>query len=88
MSERLNQEIRDFVVVFLEKKAKQQGKVIQGFDDDFQFLTSGLLDSFGFMELLTAVEANWNITVDLSEVEPTEFGQLDGFVRTVFERQK
>lgn len=48
--------------------------------DDLALLGSGLLDSYGFVALLTGAEDHFGLEVDLTLLDPSEFSTLGGIV--------
>jgi acyl carrier protein len=49
-------------------------------DDNTPLVGSGMLDSLGFLELISSVEQEFDLNCDFSEVEPEVFTTLGGFV--------
>jgi acyl carrier protein len=45
---------------------------------DTDLMATGLLDSFGFIDLLLYVEGQTGIKVDLTDVDPSEFTVVNG----------
>ena len=39
-------------------------------DDNFDLLTSGVIDSIGLVELIAAIEQQFGITLDLADMDP------------------
>ena|ERR1044071_10521010 len=74
----IEDKIRDFIVknlYFAETST---------FDDDVSFLAEGIIDSMGSMELVTFVESEFGLKVDMSEVVVKNFDsirKLANFVR-------
>ena len=48
---------------------------------DLDLLSTGMLDSIGFIELIGFVEQQTNVTIDLSEVDLEEFSTVAGLCR-------
>jgi acyl carrier protein len=46
--------------------------------EDTDLLTSGILDSLGFLELFTFLQRQSGRTVDLSDIDPDVFSTLSG----------
>ncbi len=46
--------------------------------EDTDLMASGLLDSFGFVDLLLFIESQSGIKVDLTDVDPSEFALVKG----------
>ena len=42
------------------------------------FIESGTIDSFGFLELLVAIEQKFNIQINFAELDPELFTNLGG----------
>lgn len=59
--------IRDFVYARIREAAKASWKPAPELDDDFNLIESGLFDSLGFVELLSAVEKEFEISIDPAE---------------------
>jgi len=55
---------------------------------DLDLLESGMFDSLGFLELITSLENELNIEIDLSEYDPAEFILYHRLVRIIYERVK
>ena len=51
--------------------------------DDDQFLTLGIVDSLGFVELVEEVQARYGITVEDVEITEENFGSIDAIVAYV-----
>ena len=46
--------------------------------EDTDLLATGLLDSFGFIDLLLFIESQCDIKVDLTDVDPSQFTIIKG----------
>jgi len=51
--------------------------------DDFDLLKAGVLDSLGVIEMISAVEEYFRITVDFERLDPAELTVLGPFSRFV-----
>ncbi|HEX7131032.1 MAG TPA: phosphopantetheine-binding protein [Iamia sp.] len=76
-------EIRQFLVVRLAELAAERGLGDVEIAEGFHFFDSGLLDSFGFINLLTDAEEEFSVEVDFTELDPEEFSTLDGLTATL-----
>lgn len=81
-------EIRQFLVLRLREIAAEKGFGDVDVVDGFHFFESGLLDSFGFINLLTEAEEEFAVEVDFTELEPEEFSTLDGLAATLAGAQR
>ncbi|HTS19493.1 MAG TPA: acyl carrier protein [Verrucomicrobiae bacterium] len=80
---------RDAVCAFLAGRYADQLRG-RGFEpaalpDDFDFLLSGVIDSLGVIEMISAVEQHFGITVDFETLDPSELTVLGPFSRFVAE---
>ena len=55
--------------------------------DDDQFLTLGIVDSLGFVELVEEVQARYAITVEDVEITEENFGSIDAIVAYVEQKR-
>jgi acyl carrier protein len=78
------EDVREFLVGFLRKKLTTQGmEVGMEFSDDCDLLLSGVIDSLGLLELVTAVRGHYNRDIDFEALEPeqmTVVGPLCSFI--------
>jgi len=56
--------------------------------DDDQFLTLGIVDSLGFVELVEEVHARYAITVEDVEITEENFGSIDAIVAYVEQKRR
>ena len=73
--------LRDYILQKVEELSSQSGRNIGDVDDDFNLLQSGLIDSLAFLELVMTVEKEFDLEIDFSDLDPTEFTTLGGLVR-------
>lgn len=57
----------------------------QQIDDDFNLLESGVVDSFGVLELITAMEEQFGVSLDLEDVEPVNLTTVGPLARLIAE---
>jgi acyl carrier protein len=76
-------QIRAVVLEALSEPLARAGLDPAGLHDDFPLFESGLIDSFGFLNLITALEEKLGIAVDFDGLSPEEFTQLGGFIRSL-----
>ena len=51
--------------------------------DSLSLTESGLVDSFGLLEIVMAVQDKFGVTVDVGDVDPESFTTFGGFAETV-----
>ena len=72
--------IRRFILMKLEKKAAQAGVNLDALLLDDNLFEAGLVDSMGFLELVAAIEVEFGIEVDFSDMDPADFTTLKGLI--------
>jgi acyl carrier protein len=78
----LSIQIRAFVVDHLRETAETLGMHDLQMDGDFELFDSGVLDSFGFINLLAEVEEKFDVELDAGD-DPERFSTLDGLVNSL-----
>ena len=51
--------------------------------DDFDLLLEGVIDSFGIVELISAIEDHFRFELDLEAIDPDDVTRVDGLARYV-----
>ena len=76
-------DVRAFVVADLTDALTENGIDPDAVGDDFDLLTSGVIDSFGILELIADVNEHFGIEIDFEELDPeglTIVGQFSAYV--------
>jgi acyl carrier protein len=76
-------DVRAFVVADLADALSENGIDPATVGDDFDLLTSGVIDSFGILELIADVNEHFGIEIDFEELDPeglTIVGQFSAYV--------
>jgi acyl carrier protein len=68
------QKIKEFILGELRKRAGD----IENINMEENLIESGVIDSFGFLELLMSLEQEFNIQINFAELDPAEFTTLEG----------
>lgn len=55
--------------------------------DDQQLFETGVIDSLGFMKLITFVEDTYGVSLDMSEVTIDNFASINAMVETIEAKQ-
>jgi acyl carrier protein len=55
---------------------------------DTDLIATGLLDSFGFIDLIVFIESQSGCKIDLTDVDPSEFCVVKGLCRITLRNQK
>ena len=83
-------DIRQFLLVKYSGTIKALGLIPAELPDDFDFLLSGVIDSFGILEMISAIEEEFGIQLDLEALDAeqiTIIGPLSCYVAENAKRQ-
>lgn len=69
-----------FIRSFIAQRAQQEMRDIEETSDLF---AAGLLDSLGLLELVTAIEQRFAVTIDFSELDVEQFSRIGDFAALV-----
>jgi acyl carrier protein len=83
MSEVSAEEVRRLVLEGLAEPLGRMGLRPDEVPDDFDLLTSGLIDSFGLVELITDVEERFGLELDFEQLDPEGLTVIGTFSRYV-----
>jgi acyl carrier protein len=87
MSSGSGESIKALILARLGASLIEMGLVPTALGDDFDLLTSGVIDSLGIVELLAALEQQLGISIDLSELDPenlTTLGPLSRYIENQY----
>ncbi len=79
--------VRSLILARLEQPIVEMGFEPAAITDDFDLLTSGVIDSLGIVELISTIEQQLGIVIDLSELDPeslTIVGPLSRYIETQY----
>jgi acyl carrier protein len=74
-------EIQEFILARLTHKISAKGLSPKSLPDRFDLYAEGLIDSLGLLELLSSVEDQFGISVDLQGMSPDELTLLGPLAR-------
>jgi acyl carrier protein len=77
--------VRHFLLDHFSATIAAVGLKPEELGDDFDLLKAGVVDSLGVIEMISAVEEYFNITVDFERLDPAEIAVLSPFSRFVAE---
>lgn len=77
------EEVRSFVLAKLQTRLAANGLTPQAVPDDFDLFVEGIVDSMGLIELITAVEQNFEIRIDFEDLDPEDMSVIGPFCRYV-----
>lgn len=77
------EEVRTFVLAKLQTRLAANGLTPQAVPDDFDLLVEGVVDSMGLIELITAVEQNFEVRIDFEDLDPEDLTVIGPFCRYI-----
>ena len=78
-------EVRDFLTAKYSGPIKGIGLDPATLADDFDFLLSGVVDSFGILEMVSSIEQQFGIELDLTSLDAEQMTILGPLSRYVSE---
>jgi acyl carrier protein len=81
-----SQEVRDFLVDYYRGKLSDLRHDVKKIPPDFDLLTHGIIDSLGFVDMISAVENRFQVTIDLEGLDAqqvTVLGPLCDYIERV-----
>jgi acyl carrier protein len=75
------EQIKQLLKEHLSKQLAKAG--ISDPPDSLSLTESGLIDSFGLLEIVMAVQDKFGVTVDVGDADPDSFTTFGGFAETV-----
>ena len=77
--------VRDFLLAKYFEPITALGLTPGGLPDDFDLLLNGVIDSFGILEMISALEEEFRIQLDLATLDAEQITILGPFSRYVAE---
>ncbi len=77
--------IRDFLLARYSEPIRGLGLTPDELGDDFDFFVSGVIDSFGILELVSQLEEEFRIQLDLATLDAEQISVLGPLSRFVAE---
>ena len=84
----LEKQVSDFILAELQPKLEALEISVDTVGGDFDLVGSGVLDSISFIELVGAVEQQFQFEMDFENLDPADFTIIDGFVCCAVESAK
>ena len=85
MKEVTPEDIRKFLLTRYSEPITAMRLNITELPDDFDFLLSGVIDSFGILEMITAIENEFQIQLDLSLLDAEDITRIGPLTRHIAE---
>jgi acyl carrier protein len=83
MKEITPESVRQFLLVKYLERIQSLGLASEELPDDFDLLLNGVIDSFGILEMISTLEEEFHIELDLATLDAEEMtivGPLSRFV--------
>jgi acyl carrier protein len=83
MNDLTTERVREFLLAKYAPQIKGVGMDPAALPDDFDFLLNGVVDSFGILEMVSAIEDEFGLSLDLAALDAeqmTILGPLSEFV--------
>jgi acyl carrier protein len=80
--------VRQFLLTRYSESIKRMGLNPVDVSDSFDFLLSGVIDSFGILEMISSIEDEFRITLDLAELDAEQITILGPLSLYVAENAK
>lgn len=77
-----NNNIQQFIIELIEKKAK----LPQQFELSFDFMQSGHVDSMGLIKFILAIELEFDIEISEADFESEGFTTIGGIINLISEK--
>ena len=77
------EDVKTYVLKYLSERAPKGDLDGMQINDAFDFLQVGIIDSMGVLEMISAMEEHFRITVDFEQMDADEFTVLGSFSRYV-----
>jgi acyl carrier protein len=87
MSSASGEYVKSVILAHLAQSITELGLEPAELSDDFDLLTSGVIDSLGVVELIGAIEQQLGLVLDLSELDPenlTTLGPLSRYIEAQY----
>ena len=77
------EEVKMLILSFLEPSLRAHRLAVSPVQDDTDLRTSGLIDSFGFVQLLAQLEQRLGAPIDLSELDSAQLTKVGALSRHI-----
>ena len=88
MTELTEADIRQFLLEKYREPIGAIGLIPEELADDFDFLLNGVIDSFGILEMISAIEKEFRTQLDLEALDAEQITILGPLSRYVAENAK
>ncbi len=72
-------DVRAFVIADLADAFRDRGVEPAAVGDDYDLVTNGIIDSFGLLELIAAVNDGFGLDIDFEDIDPEDLTIIGRF---------
>jgi acyl carrier protein len=80
------EEVRGFIVSHLANSFKENNLVEREITDDFDLKDRGIIDSIGYLQLISAIEEHFGIEIDFGDMDAENLTVIGSMSRYIEER--
>lgn len=80
--------VRNFLLKLYEPALLEDGLALDAVPDDFDFFAEGIVDSLGVLNMISAVEKEFNVSLDMEEMDAEQLTILGSFCRFAAEHSQ
>jgi acyl carrier protein len=73
-------DIRQIALDFIQTELERNGLTAENLDDETDLLATGIIDSFGFLDLISEIEDCTGLPLDLGGLDPDSLLSLRGLI--------
>ncbi|MCB1759074.1 MAG: acyl carrier protein [Gammaproteobacteria bacterium] len=81
-------EIKTILRELVNGRLTAQGKATDILDDNVSLVDIGVIDSFGFLELVAELEEKTGVFPDFEDADPDQFTSINGLAQVILETMK
>jgi len=74
----VGEEARTFIVARVQEIVAQRGAQIGDIDDTVDLIGASIIDSLGFVELMAAIEEEFDLELSFDDIDPEELTTVRG----------
>jgi acyl carrier protein len=78
-------QVKDFLKRHFQDRFRAKGIDPESVGDDFSLLAAGIVDSFGIIDALTTIEREYQMEIDLENLNPEDISILGRFCQYIAE---
>ena len=85
MTDNTSSKVCEIIKNTLTECAAELGRTTDHLSDDDDFLQKGILDSFGYLDLIGALEDAFDLEIDIAELDEANMVKISGLTAIILE---